>query len=693
MAVTGKKLKKEADSPESSAATIVATDAPKKTAVKKTAVKKSAEGAATPPAKAPRKKKEEVIVSTPAEESSLVASATPEPIRTEPTAVAETAAPADEAANSDSKIITMKSPVIVKDLSVRIGLKPFQVVHLLMEMNIFATLNQTIDEETAKKICESKGFTFELERRKEGGGVHKVEQVIEVPQAPVITEDTKLTPRPPIITFMGHVDHGKTSLLDAIRTTKVAAGEAGGITQHIGAYSIVKDGHTITFMDTPGHEAFTAMRARGANLTDIAVIVVAADDGLMPQTLEAISHAKAAKVSVLVAINKIDLPGANMDRIKTQLQERGLTPEEWGGETITCEVSATKKIGIDKLLEMLLLQAEILELKADPTQPARGSVVESQVEVGRGPNATIIVQHGTLNVGDAFICGQEWGKVKALISDSGESIKKAGPSTPVKVMGFSGSVVPGDEFLVMRNERESRTLAEERQQSGRLDKLSSSRPVTLEGIFDSMADGQKKVLNLILKTDVQGSLEAIIESLKKLPTDKVQVNFVMNSIGPITVNDVLLAKASQAVIIGFSTKTDNAAATAAKREEVQIKLYSIIYELIDQVREAMTGLLDPELRESTVGKASVKKVFSLSKFPVAGCVVDSGRIVRTGRARVVRKGQPIYDGSVQTLKRFQDDAAEVRTGMECGIRLGNFDEYLEGDIIECYILEKVAQQL
>ncbi|NJK93144.1 MAG: translation initiation factor IF-2 [Blastochloris sp.] len=492
---------------------------------------------------------------------------------------------------------------------------------------------------------------------------------------------------------MGHVDHGKTSLLDAIRSAKVAAGEAGGITQHIGAYSITKNGQSITFLDTPGHEAFTAMRARGANVTDIAVIVVAADDGLMPQTLEAIQHAKAANVSIVVAINKIDIPGANLDRIKTQLQEKDLTPEEWGGDTITCEVSATKKIGIDKLLEMLLLQAEVLELKADPNQAARGSVVESQVEVGRGPNATIIVRQGTLHVGDAFICGPQWGKVKALFGDSGQSLKSAGPSTPVKVMGFSGPVVPGDEFLVMSNEREARTLGEERQQNQRLDKLSSSRPVTLEGIFDSMADGQKKILNLIIKSDVQGSLEAILESLKKLPMDKVQVNFVMNSIGPITVNDVLLAKASAAVIIGFNTKTDNAAATAAKREEVQIKLYSIIYELIDQVREAMTGLLDPETRESTVGKASVKKVFSLSKFPVAGCVVDSGRIVRTGRARVLRKGQPIYDGSVQTLKRFQDDASEVRTGMECGIRLGNFDEYLEGDTIECYILEKVAQQL
>jgi translation initiation factor IF-2 len=599
----------------------------------------------------------------------------------------------------------MKPPIIVKELAEKLGLKPFQVVHQLMEMNVFATLNQKIEEDVATRICEAKGFKFEIERREKGAGVHKVEQVIEIPPKPPVIEDlpedeaTTLPLRPPVITVMGHVDHGKTSLIDAIRKTRVAAGEAGGITQHIGAYMVEHNGHKLTFLDTPGHEAFTAMRARGTNVTDIAVILVAADDGLMPTTLEAISHAKAALAvnpnhfAIMVVINKIDLPGANLDRVKGQLQEKGLASEDWGGTTICCPVSATKGIGINEFIDNLLLQAEMLELRSDTKQPARGAVIESQIDVGRGPNATIIVQHGTLHIGDAFICGPYWGKVKALIDDSGKNVKSAGPSTPVRVLGFNGSPSPGEEFTVMRNERESRQVAEERTESDRMSKLGSSRAVTLENLFESIADGQKKTLNIVLKTDVQGSMEAIVESLKKIPSDKVEINFILSAAGPISVNDVLLAKASQAVIIGFGTKTDNTAATAAKREEVQIKLFSIIYELIDQVKEAMAGLLDPEVREAHAGKAIVKKVFDLTKYPVAGCLVESGRISRTGRARVVRKGQHIYDGAIQTLKRFQDDVSEVRAGMECGIRLGNFNDYLEGDVIECYVLEKFAQSL
>jgi translation initiation factor IF-2 len=609
---------------------------------------------------------------------------------------AETAPPLSTAPASDvpeaGKLITMKPPIVVKDLAARIGLKPFQVVHELMEMNVFATLNQVIDEETAKKVCERKGFLFELERRKEGGGVHKIEEKIEVPPPPPV-ESTTQDKRPPVITFMGHVDHGKTSLLDAIRKTKVAANEAGGITQHIGAYSITRNGQQLTFLDTPGHEAFTAMRARGANVTDIAVIVVAADDGLMPQTREAIQHARAAKTKIMVALNKIDTTGAQPDRVKQQLQELDLTPEDWGGETIVCPVSATKGTGMNEFLELIILQAEMLELKADHNVPARGVVIESRIDVGKGPNATVIVQHGTLHTGDAFVCGPYWGKVKALLNDVGQQVKEAGPSTPVQILGFSGAPVPGEEFAVMRNEREARQVAEERSAAARLDKLGASRPVTLEGLFDSIADGQKKTLNIILKSDVQGSIEAIAASLSKIPSTKVDLNIVLSSVGPISVNDVLLAKASEAVIIGFGTKVDNAANAEAKKQEVQIKLYSIIYELIDQVKEAMAGLLDPELRESSVGKATVKKVFELSKFPVAGCIVDSGRILRSGRARVVRRGQSVYDGGIQTLKRFQDEVNEVRAGMECGIRLGNFDDYLENDTIECYVLEKVAQTL
>ena len=665
------------------------------TAVKKTTAKKPAAGIKTEAktGSKPRAKK-------PAEHGTELVGKKPEPAAPLPDVPVETTTTVPESGLAASKIITMKSPVIVKELAGKLGMKSFQIVHQLMEMGIFGTMTTPIDEPTAKKICEAHGFQFELERRKEGQGVHKPEAVVvEIPPPPP-EETTNLAPtRPPVITFMGHVDHGKTSLLDAIRKTRVAAGEAGGITQHIGAYNIERNGHVITFLDTPGHEAFTAMRARGTNITDIAVIVVAADDGLMPTTLEAISHAKAAQAAnpnhfaIMVAINKIDLPGANVDRVKGQLQEKGLTPEDWGGTVICCPVSATKGTGMDKLLENMILQSEILELRADSNCPARGAVIESQIEVGRGPNATLIVQHGTLRVGDAFISGPFWGKVKALINDKGANIKEAGPSTPVKVLGFNGNPSPGEEFTVMRNDREARQVAEERSESNRMDKLAPSRPVTLENLFDSIADGQKKNLNVILKTDVQGSLEAIIEALKKIPSDKVEISFVLTAVGPISVNDVLLAKASQAVIIGFGTKTDNAAATAAKREQVQIKLFSIIYELIDQVKEAMAGMLDPELRESQVGRATVKKVFDLSKYPVAGCLVDNGRIVRNGRARVVRKNQPIYDGTIQTLKRFQDDASEVRAGMECGIRLGNFDDYLENDTIECYVLEKFPQAL
>lgn len=656
-----------------------------KPATRKSAPRKETTAAPKETAPAP------AVAASPAKPAAASAAA-PAPASTPVASVpAPASAPAAEVPAPGS-LITMKPPIVVKDLAARIGLKPFQVVHELMEMNIFATLNQVIDEETARRVCERKGFQFELERRKEGGGVHKVEEKIEVPPPPPVESSTQ-DKRPPVITFMGHVDHGKTSLLDAIRKTKVAAGEAGGITQHIGAYSITRNGHQLTFLDTPGHEAFTAMRARGANVTDIAVIVIAADDGIMPQTKEAIQHARAAKTKIMVALNKMDTPGANPDRVKKQLQELDLTPEDWGGDTIVCPVSAIKGTGIEEFLELLILQAEMLELKADHHVPARGVVIESRIDVGKGPNATVIVQHGTLHTGDAFVCGPYWGKVKAMLNDMGQQVKTAGPSTPVQILGFSGSPVPGEEFTVMRNEREARQVAEERQEAARLNKLSAARPVTLEGLFDSIAEGQKKTLNVILKTDVQGSLEAITASLKKIPSTKVELNIVVGSVGPISVNDVLLAKASEAVIIGFGTKVDNAANAEAKKQDVQIKLYSIIYELIDQVKEAMAGLLDPEVREASVGKAIVKKVFELSKFPVAGCLVEQGRILRSGRARVIRRGQPVYDGGIHTLKRFQDEVNEVRAGMECGIRLGNFDDYMENDIIECYTLEKVPQTL
>jgi translation initiation factor IF-2 len=608
----------------------------------------------------------------------------PEPVRT----------PVHEppGATSEEKIVHIKPPIIVRELAQQIGLKPFQLIHDLMEMNIFAAINHTIEPDIAATICRKHGYTFEVEKREKGAGVHSRPVVVEEPPPPPVQPKEELKPRAPIITFMGHVDHGKTSLMDAIRKTRVAAGEAGGITQHIGAYSVFHKDQRITFIDTPGHEAFTAMRARGAKVTDVVVLVVAADDGLMPQTLEAINHARAAKVPIIVAINKIDLPSANVDRVKTQLQEKGLTPEDWGGETICVSVSATKLIGIDRLLEMILLQAEIMELKASPTVPARATVIEAQFEPGRGPTATVIVQMGTLKVGQPFICGNFWGKVKSLINDAGENIKEAGPATPAKVLGFTGLPNAGDELTVMESEKSARTLSEERLADLRNQKLAMPQRATLESLFDSMGDGRKS-LQLILKCDVQGSAEAITASLNQIESKKIDLELIHVGVGSISESDVLLATASNAVIVGFNVKVENQAASAAKREGIQIKLYSIIYELIDQVKEAMVGLLDPEIRESVVGHAEVRQIFELSKGTVAGCYVVDGRILRTGRARVLRRRQPIYDGGIATLRRFQDDVKEVRAGVECGIKLGDFTEYEVGDIIECYNLEKVPQQL
>jgi len=613
-----------------------------------------------------------------------------------PTAIVDgTIAPAaapPEPELEPQKIIHIKPPIIVKELATQLGLKPHQLIAELMTFNIFANINQTIEPDIASKICENHGFVLEKERREKGAGVHKIEQVVVAPPKPVIEKEEELKSRGPIITFMGHVDHGKTSLLDAIRKTRVTASEAGGITQHIGAYSVDYKGTKITFIDTPGHAAFTAMRARGANVTDIVVLVVAADDGLMPQTLEAISHAKAAPhVKIMVAINKVDLPSANIDRVKKQLQEQDLAPEDWGGETIICPVSATKGIGIDHLLEMMALQAEVMELKASPTATPRGTVIEAQVEAGRGPTATVIVQMGTLKIGDAFICGDYSGKVKSLLDDRGEPIKQAGPSTPVKVLGFTGLPNAGDEFLVMESERSAKTLSEERLQTKRADKLTVPQRATLESLLD--ATEGKKILRIVLKCDAQGSVEALVGALKQIESKKVDLEIIHSAVGPISESDILLASASSAVVIGFNIKVESMAVSAARREGVQVKLYSIIYELIDQIKEAMAGLLDPEHRETVIGHAEVKQVFQLSRGIVAGCLVTDGRVARVARARVLRKRQPVYDGGISTLRRFQDDVKEVRSGLECGIKLGDFNEYQVGDIIECYQLEQVVQKL
>jgi translation initiation factor IF-2 len=605
----------------------------------------------------------------------------------------ETAPASTEVEAEQQKIIHIKPPIVVKDLALQLGLKNFQLIKELMDdFNIFANPNLTVEPDIATQICAKHGFVFEMERREKGGGVHKVEQVVVAPPPPVIEKKEELKTRGPIITFMGHVDHGKTSLMDAIRKTRVAAGEAGGITQHIGAYTVDYKDTRITFLDTPGHAAFTAMRARGAHVTDIVVLVVAADDGLMPQTLEAISHAKAAPhVKIMVAINKIDLPSANVDRVKKQLQDKELSPEDWGGDTIVCEVSATKGTGIDHLLEMMALQAEVMELKASPTATPRGTVIEAQVEPGRGPTATVIVQMGTLKTGDPFICGDYGGKIKSLMDDRGKPIKEAGPSTPVKVLGFSGLPHAGDEFLVMESERSAKTLSEERLLERRADKLSVPQRATLESLLEA-ADGMKH-LRIVLKCDAQGSLEALVGALGQIQSKKIDLEIVHAGVGPISESDILLASASNAVVVGFNVKVESMAVNVAKRETVQVKLYSIIYELIDQMKEAMAGLLDPEHRETVIGHAEVKQIFKLSRGIVAGCLVTDGRIARTARARVLRRRQPVYDGGLSTLRRFQDDVKEVRVGLECGIKLGDFNEYQVGDIIECYQLEAMPQKL
>jgi translation initiation factor IF-2 len=624
-----------------------------------------------------------------------VAPPPPPPPVEAPVAAAEptVAEPSVEPEVEAQKIIHIKPPIIVKDLAVQLGVKNFQLIKELMDdFQIFANPNLTVEPDIATQICKKHGFVFEMERREKGGGVHKVEQVVVAPPPPVIEKEEELKVRGPIITFMGHVDHGKTSLMDAIRKTRVAAGEAGGITQHIGAYTVDYKGTRITFLDTPGHAAFTAMRARGAHVTDIVVLVVAADDGLMPQTLEAISHAKAAPhVKIMVAINKIDLPGANLDRVKKQLQERELSPEDWGGDTIVVPVSATKGIGIDELLENMAVQAEVMELKASPTAIPRGTVIEAQVEAGRGPTATVIVQMGTLKIGDPFICGHYAGKVKSLIDDRGKPLKEAGPSTPVKVLGFSGLPQAGDEFLVMESERSAKTLSEERLLGRRADKLAAPQRATLESLLEA-ADG-KKHLRIVLKCDAQGSLEALTGALTQIESKKIDLEIIHAGVGPISESDILLASASNAVVIGFNIKVESMAVNAAKREAVQVKLYSIIYELIDQIKESMAEMLDPEHRETVIGHAEVKQIFKLSKGLVAGCLVTDGRIARTARARVLRRRQPVYDGGLSTLRRFQDDVKEVRVGLECGIKLGDFSEYQVGDIIECYLLEAVAQKL
>lgn len=607
----------------------------------------------------------------------------------------EVAEPEFEIGENGEKIIHLKPPIIVKDLAEKMGLKPFKIISDLIAFKVFASADKAVDVEVAEKICEKHGFKLEREKREKGGGVHKVEEVIVEPPPQVVeeVEEEKLELRAPIITFMGHVDHGKTSLLDALRKTQVVTGEAGGITQHIGAYCIFHHGKPITFIDTPGHAAFSAMRARGAHVTDIVVLIIASDDGIMPQTKEALAHAKAANVQLMVAINKCDLPTANVMRVKSQLQDIGLAPVDWGGEIECMEVSAKSGAGLEELLDTMALQAEVLELKADPKADPRATVIESSMVAGKGPVATVIVGQGTLSVGQPFICGPYWGKVKALINDRGENIKEVLPGMPCEVIGFSDMPHVGDEVVVMKNERDVKKLSVERLEEIRQKKLQTPRRSTLEHLFASIEEGNKKALKLVLKCDVQGSVEAIAKCLTDIKSDKINLELLHQEVGPINESDVLLASASDAVILGFNVKLENKALTTAKREGVQVKLYSIIYELIDQVKEAMAGLLDPITREKVVGHARVKQVFKVNRGYVGGSVVTDGRMDRKQRARVLRDGQSVYDGGFETLRRFQDEVNEVRNGLECGIKLSGFSDYEENDVIECYELEKIAQTL
>ncbi len=589
------------------------------------------------------------------------------------------------------KVIVMRGAIIVRDLAEQLGLRPNQLIAELMAMNVFASINERLDLKVAQKLADKRGIVLEHEK-KAIGQKPPVKKAEDDEDEPVRPED--LESRPPVVTFLGHIDHGKTSLLDRIRNAAVAKHEAGGITQHIGAYTLEHHGRTITFLDTPGHAAFTAMRARGAHLTDIAVIVIAADDGIMPQTEEAIRHAQAAETAIIVAINKMDLPAANPDRVKQQLQAISLAPEDWGGTVICCPVSAVTGAGMDHLIEMILLQAEMLELKATPKGRASGFVIEARMEPGMGPAAHLLVTRGTLRVGDILVCGSYCGRVKALINDQGIKIRSAPPSTPVKCIGLSGVPQAGDRFKVYASERAARELVEQRCQALRAQELAPAAKPSLQDLLNQMGKSQRLELRLILKCDTRGSLEAIQKALDDIKSDKVAIAMLLAGVGNINENDVLLAKASAALIIGFNVSKEDGVVQAAKREGVEIRLYNIIYDIVDQLREAMTGMLAPEIREKLVGRAEVRQIFPISKKgQVAGCLVVSGRINARCRARVIRKNDALYQGNLVSLRRFQDDVNEVREGQECGLRLDNFAAFEVGDSIDFIEIEKIAQKL
>ncbi|MCH2073381.1 MAG: translation initiation factor IF-2 [Puniceicoccaceae bacterium] len=597
------------------------------------------------------------------------------------------------------KKIHVKPPIVVRDFAGEIGLKPFKLISELMEMGIFASMNQTIEESVAVQVAGRHGCELEIHHRgeqNEKGGSSKPK--VEKPD----DDDPKfLKPRPPVVCILGHVDHGKTTLLDTIRKANVVKGEAGGITQHIGAYQIDHKDQKISFIDTPGHAAFSMMRERGANVTDVSILVIAADDAFKPQTEEALKFAKEANNAIIVAINKIDAKGANIDRVKQQMQEKGIAPEDWGGETIAVEVSALKGTNIDNLLDMILLQVELLELKANPTCPASGTIIESQIEMGRGASATAIVERGTLKKGDALLCGEVYCRVKTMTDADGNQLKDAPPATPVRVTGWSDVPASGTKFSTEKNEKSAKRCAEENIQERKLHDAASTQQQNMEGgaatvedLFAAIENQQKKCLRVIVKSDVHGSTEALVQALKAIESDKVELDVISKGVGHITKNDITLASAGGAMVVGFNVKLDNGVQSLAKHHDIRIIQHAIIYELIDQVEEAMADMLDAEYTEKKTGAAEVRQVFSVGKTrKVAGCMVTEGLIQRNCIARLMRGGELIHESKIDTLKRFKDDVKEVRAGYECGVNVAGYDDYQEGDTIECFAVEEQRASL
>ncbi|AKJ63350.1 translation initiation factor IF-2 [Kiritimatiella glycovorans] len=618
----------------------------------------------------------------------------------ESSAAAESAPAEEESLKPDQILLT--GPIKVRDFAERLGVRPNVLIAELMKMNIFASITQGIDAKVAREIAEKRGFTVIREKpgkkRAEETPAGKPKKTREGREKKKGADVGEALPRPPVVTFLGHVDHGKTSLLDRIRSARVVEGESGGITQHIGAYSVEVEHegktHPITFLDTPGHAAFTSMRARGANLTDIAVLVVAADDGVMPQTIEAIQHARAAGVCIVVAINKTDLPGASPDRVRQQLQQHELMPEEWGGEIGCVEVSAATGEGMDQLLERLALESELLELTAHPANPAEGFVIEARLEPGRGPVANLLIKDGTLKSGQGILCGTQAGKVKALFNDQGQAIGEAGPASAVQVLGLNGVPEAGDMFDVYKNEREAQKVADElvEEESAGSGAGEQQKKLSLEDLFGG--GEETKELPLVVKADVQGSLEAVCQSLENIKSDKVKIKFILTGVGNVTGNDVMLASASNAIIIGFHVGVESGVRGTAEREGVEVRLYSIIYELLEQVEAAMKGMLEPEQRERALGRAEIRQIFTIGKRArVAGCLVSEGRIPARSRVRVLRGGDVVYEGRIVSLKHYQNDASEIRHGQECGIQLDNPDSFQEGDMIEAFEVERIAPEL